>query len=129
MDTLLLLIRIYSYSKCYICQKLQALQTYVPELFPANNSRMYQNCQNNSGLLCVPELLIQAILGLTRIVREFFTCRLNNAISLVLSCNVSGVLGGKLIEMNISGTAFNYWHHSASSGKIIHGQFWYVPEL
>ena len=66
----------------------------ISELFPANNSRSYQNCQNNSGLLCVPELLIQAILGLTRIVREFFTCRLNDANSLVLSCNVSGILGG-----------------------------------
>ena len=56
----------------------------MSELFPANNSRMYQNCQNNSAIISVPELLIQAILGGTRIVQEFFTCRLNGAIGHIL---------------------------------------------
>ena len=53
---------------------------YVQELFSANNSRTYQNCQNNSGIISVPELLIQPILGRTGIFREFFTCRLNGAV-------------------------------------------------
>ena len=48
---------------------------------------MYQNCQNDSGVWCVWELLIQAILGRTRIVWEFFTCRLNEALSQVLCCH------------------------------------------
>ena len=52
---------------------------YAPELFHANNSRTYQNCQNKSSNLSAPELLIQAILGRTRIVRECFTGRLNDA--------------------------------------------------
>ena len=32
-------------------------------------------------------------------------------------------------EMNISSKVLNLQNHSASNRKIIHGQFWYVPEL
>ena len=60
---------------------------YAPELFPANNSRTYQNCQKNSSNSSVPELLIQAILGRTRIVWECFTGQLNDADCQVLCRN------------------------------------------
>ena len=52
---------------CTIIVEIILQFQYVPELFPANNSRTYQNCQNNSGITSVPELLIQAILGRPRI--------------------------------------------------------------
>ena len=40
---------------------------------------MYQNCLNNCGILSVPELLIQAMMVPTRIVRELFTWWLTSA--------------------------------------------------
>ena len=62
-------------------------------MFPANNSRTYQDCQNNSGITSVPELLIRSILGRTRIVRELFTCRLNGAVGHIFCRNVSSSSG------------------------------------
>ena len=50
----------------------------LPELFPANNSRTNQNCQNNSGILGVPGLLIQTILGRTRIAQFWYVPELRN---------------------------------------------------
>ena len=43
---------------------------YVLELFVGNNSRTHQNCWNNSGVSCVPELFPLAILVCTRIVTQ-----------------------------------------------------------
>ena len=99
-------------------------------LLPANNSRTDQNCQNNSGVISVPELLIQAILGpwdVPKLSENFLPASL--MVLLVTYLVVMYRVVPAEINTSISGKVLNLLRHSASIRKIIHRQFWYVPEF